>query len=138
NQTFWFVAPGIETLGPVWDLRFNGYAPISSSHVLTSSGFADEFGDYSYVQFIGHNQYDAYISNFQAVGWGLDGEVGRVVPHTQNLRVYVGGYHFQFDHDSGNPLNGFAGRVESPLSKYITVSVRDSYDNQRNNTVEAG
>ena len=136
NKTFWFVAPGVESLGRVWDFRLNGYVPISPTRALINNGFADEFGNFDFVQFVGHDQFDAMLANYEEVGWGLDGEIGRTLPFIPNLRAYVGGYHFNFQ--NAEALNGFSGRLEYSMNRFISLSLWDTYDNQRKNVFEVG
>lgn len=136
NNSFWFISPGIESLGRNWDFRANGYAPISSTRVLQSTGFADQFGNYNYVQFQGHNQFDALVNNYKEVGWGADVELGRRIPFFKNMHVFLGGYHFDFEHAS--VINGISGRLEYPINSLITLNVRNTYDNEQHDTIEAG
>lgn len=134
-NAFWFVSPGLESMGRIWDFRVNGYFPTGAQRAFAGSGFADEFGNYSYVSFSGHDQLDVIVNNFEGVGWGVDGEIGRRVPFIPLLRAYVGGYHFNMN--NADNINGVAGRLEYPLSRLLSVSVSDSYDNNQHNTLEA-
>jgi hypothetical protein len=136
NNEFWFISPGLETLGSVFDFHINGYFPTSNKKQYGITDWADNFGIYNYVWFQGHNQYDILMQQDEEVGWGADAELGTAIPGTRNTRFYVGGYHFNFD-DASN-INGVAGRLEIPINRYLALTARDSYDNLQHNTFMAG
>lgn len=136
NNQYWFVSPGIESMGTLMDFRMNGYIPVGTQRNLTSTGFADDFGNYNYVTFTGHDQLDAIVNNFEEVGWGLDGEAGIRLARLQGVRLYAGGYHFNLQ--NADDINGFSGRLQVPINSYIEFNVRDSYDNDQHNTIEIG
>lgn len=135
SNAFWFVSPGIESMGRVWDFRANGYIPTGSTRVSSGSGFADEFGNYNYVSFNQHNQFDVLVNNFEEVGWGVDGEIGRRIPGLPAMRAYLGGYHFNLE--NADDINGVSARLEYPITRLFTFSLRNSYDNNQNETIEA-
>lgn len=135
NNEFWFVSPGIETLGFV-DFRANAYFPTSSKRQYGATDWADNFGIYNYVVFQGHTQYDIMMTQDEEVGWGGDAEIGSIIPGTHNIRLYVGGYHFNYD--DADAINGIAGRVEIPVNRFLSLTARNSYDNVQHNTFMAG
>jgi hypothetical protein len=135
NNEFWFVSPGIETLGFI-DFRANGYFPTSSKRQYGTTDWADNFGVFDFVSFHGHQQFDILMTQDEEVGWGADAEIGSIIPGTHNVRLYAGGYHFNFD--NADDINGVAGRLEIPVNRYLALSARDSYDNVQHNTFMAG
>lgn len=136
DNEFWFVSPGIEALSNTWDFRANGYIPTSSKQKSAGTGFASSFGDSEFVVEEGHTESDVLVSQTEEVDWGADAEIGHTVPVVPGLRAYVGGYHFQVQ--NSDAINGLAGRLELPFNRYLGLTVRDSYDNQQHNTIEAG
>lgn len=136
SQEFWFVSPGAEWIGQQMDVHVNGYIPVSNNQLVNATGFADTLGNYDYINFTGHDQYDAIINQFEEVGWGIDAEIGSKIPGVPGLHAYVGGYHFNFDDVSDT--NGVIGKLEYALNAHLAVTVSDSYDNQEHNTLVAG
>lgn len=136
DKNYWFVSPGLESMGQLMDFRLNGYIPVGTQRNFVSSGFADNFGNYDYVSFSGHNQYDAIVNNYEEVGWGFDGEAGIRLAKLAGLRLYAGGYHFNMQNT--NDINGVSGRIQVPVNSHIEFNVRDSYDNEQHNTIELG
>jgi hypothetical protein len=136
HNTYWFVSPGIESMGTLMDFRMNGYIPVGTQRNLTGTGFADTFGNFSFTSFTGHDQFNAIVNNFEEVGWGLDGEVGVRIAPLGGIRIYAGGYHFNLENT--NNIDGFAGRVQIPFNSFVEFNVRDSYDNDQHNTIEVG
>ena len=136
NHEYWFVSPGVESMGTLMDFRMNGYIPVGTQRNLTSTGFADNFGNYNYVTFTAHDQFDAIVNNYEEVGWGLDGEAGVRLAQLKGARVYAGGYHFNIP--NSDDINGVSGRIQVPITSFIEFNVRDSYDNDQHNTIEVG
>lgn len=136
HNEFWFVSPGIESLGTIIDLRANGYFPTNTKKQYASTDWADNFGVTDFVSFQDHQQFDILMTQDEEVGWGGDAEIGARIPILSNLRAYVGGYHF--NSQDASDINGVAGRIEIPVNRYIGVTARDSYDNVQHNTVMVG
>lgn len=139
----WFVNPGIESLGMVWDFRVNGYFSISNPNRYTtgsSTDWANEAGDYDYVRFAGHTMYDRQISGTyetnEQMGRGLDAEVGRTVPLIKGLKFYLGGYHF--DTKSNGSINGVASRLSYELNDYVSLEGKYNYDGYKHNVALFG
>lgn len=135
GHSFWFVSPGIESLGRTFDFSLNGYIPVSSQKVDTGTEFADEAGDFDDVTFAGHTQYDEIVNTFDSTGWGIDGQVGVRLPF-RNTKVYLGGYYFA-PKDS-DTIGGGAIRAEVPINDYLNVVLSEAYDNEFHNTFKAG
>lgn len=136
HKNFWFLSPGIESLGNLWDFHGNAYFPISTQRQFAGTAFADQIENYNFVNFTGHEQYDHLFDRFNEVGPGADAEIGRVVPGLKNLRIFVGGYYFSL-HDISN-MKGAEGRLEYHVNRYITLEGTDSYDNIFHNSAELG
>ncbi|QLH43583.1 MAG: hypothetical protein HWD59_13335 [Coxiellaceae bacterium] len=129
NETFWFLNPGVESLGNLFDLRLNGYIPVSSQQ--------ETVGSTTGITFSGHSQFNTVFDTINSTGPGVDGEVGAVkIPYLKHLRAYVGGYHFQ-PKDQDN-ITGISGRVEYPLTHYVALTAVDTYDNEQHNTFQVG
>jgi len=75
GQDFWFVSPGLERLGQIWDFSFNTYLPVSQQRVTTGTEFADQAGDFSQIHFTGHDQYDELVNTIESTGWGSDAKI---------------------------------------------------------------
>ena len=134
---FWFVSPGIERLGDTLDFSFNVYVPVSSQRVNTGTGFASDFGNFQFVNFSGHTEFDEIVNTFVSTGIGYDGEIGYRLPYLpNNTKLYLGGYHFS-PKDNDN-ITGGTARLEVPLSNFVSVSASDAYDNVFHNTFKIG
>lgn len=136
QQTFWFVSPGIESLGNIWDFRLNGYFPVTSQNKFVGFAFADTLGIYNNVQFSGHTQFDSLINISNEVGTGADLEIGHIIPFLNNSRIYLGGYYFKPQNVTS--IKGGETRIEYPVNRYINLEAADTYDNTFHNRAEIG
>ncbi|MFA6409838.1 MAG: hypothetical protein WCW01_06665 [Gammaproteobacteria bacterium] len=139
----WFVNPGLESLGTVWDFRVNGYLPVTCANRNTTTSTTDwapEFDNYDHIRFAGHTMYDHMESDIyktdEQMGRGLDAEVGRTVPGVKGLKLYLGGYHF--DTKSLGSVNGAAARVTYELNDYVSLEGKYNYDNAKRNVALFG
>lgn len=133
---FWVLSPGVESMGQYWDVRLNGYIPVSSKKVFDHSSWADDLGEGQFVSFSGHQQFDRQFNFFEEVGAGADGEIGAIIPCWHRLAIYGGGYYFHLQ-DTSN-VKGAEGRIELPVTSYLTALVTDTYDNHEHNTIVGG
>ena len=133
---FWVLSPGLESMGEYWDARVNGYIPVSSKKVFDHSSWADELGMAQYVSFSGHQQFDHKFNFYEAIGPGVDGEIGGIIPQWHRLAIYGGGYYFHIQ-DTNN-IKGAEARIELPVTHYLTALVWDTYDNREHNTIVGG
>lgn len=151
NNDFWFVNPGFESLGEIWDFRVNGYVPVSDRKKLENEEnfFASERGLFDAFIAEHHTLYDTLIDqkNYDKVGYGLDVEVGRKFPKCHDLGVYVGAYGFTgFENDYQNfagqtgydHVIGGEARINVPLTNYATFEIRDGYDKEQHNSLVLG
>lgn len=129
RETFWFVNPGIESLGNLFDMRVNGYIPVSSQQ--------ETAGNYSVATFAAHTQFNTIYDYLYNAGPGVDAEVGAIkIPHLKYLRTYVGGYYFA-PKDQSN-ISGVSGRIEYPFTHHVALTAVDTYDNYAHNTIQVG
>lgn len=135
NNLFWDVSPGIEWMNNVWDAHINGYFPVGDTQRNSGLYYGDQIGISKYVSFSGHAEYDALFRVGESVGTGVDSEVGYTIPHTNRLRVFVGGYYFD-PRNAEHILGGLAG-IQVQMSQHVLVRVDDSYDNDHHNTFMA-
>lgn len=135
NQ-FWILNPGIESLGERWDFRVNGYIPVSSKQKYEYSLFASQIGLTQYVTFRGHQQFDRLFDFYEETGPGADAEIGRIFPALHRLALYGGGYFYHLQNTSN--IRGVEGRIEYPVTRFLTALVADTYDNHARNTIGAG
>lgn len=132
HKYFWSLNPGIEAIYAQWDGHLNGYFPVGSRSKTFRSAWADDLGDYRFVSFSGHKQFDHILVDTETAGRGVDAEVGYRVQSFNNLRLALGGYYFNF-HDM-KEMRGIIGTIEYPFTDRISVLAQDSYDNLHNNT----
>lgn len=136
NAPFWFVSPGLEWMNSQWSYRINGYLPISSTTRTVDTVYADEIGIASGVTVQGHQQFAYLYNENNEVGPGLDMQIGRIFPQLHDAKLSLGGYHFSFKNSAD--INGIEGGLELPFNHFLSLSVTDSYDNSRHNTILAG
>lgn len=131
------ISPGIEALGRVWEFRANGYVPVGKTD-WNLIGWADNFGCYDYVQFRGHDEYDAKFLYHLETGPGGDTEIGRNLFTIKHVVVkgYLDGYFYNMQHE--DDIYGGGARVTVEPSNYFQFSVNDTYDNYYKNVIMAG
>jgi hypothetical protein len=136
NYSFWVANPGIEVFGYSWDFRANAYVPLSSAHWYGDESWADEIGINNFVHFKGYEQFDAKFRSYEETRFGVDAEVGTIIPYLANPRIYAGGYHFQ--RKTLGRVSGAEGRLVYPVGKYFAVEGRASYDNEQKTVLMFG
>ena len=137
NHNVWQVSPGLEVLGRAWEFRANGYIPLGDKTWKTQ-GWADEFGNYDYVSFTGHDMYDAWFIYHEEVGGGADAEIGRVLFKVKKVLVrgLVDGYYYHMTHN--NNLRGGGATIEVEPNTYLKFTAKGSYDNYAHTQVAVG
>lgn len=128
---------GLESLGFNWDFRLNGYLPIGKKR-WDIENWADNFGDYDYVSFTGHEERDAWFVYHEETGIGADAELGRKLFTVNNMefKAYANGYFYNmYSHDD---LYGGGARLTFKPNSYLEFSLSDSYDNYKHNVIMAG
>jgi hypothetical protein len=147
GNNFWVINPGIETLGERWDFRANGYLPVGD-HSFTSKDLASNRGDYSHVHSHGNEIDDMTVNYYENIGYGADTEFGGRLFSINHMPIkgYISGYYFNVDNsdisnskesDSSN-IFGVGARVTFQPTRYLSLEVKDTYDNEQNNVIEAG
>lgn len=137
-HSFCVLSPGVESLGEIWDFRLNSYFPVSS-HAKPYGKFCRE--DDGSIFVTGHQQYNHLFDLVEAVGKGVDAEIGCKFDRFNNARTYVGGYHFNFDNNMINSVSsvqGISARLEYPLRPHMALQLTETYDNLVHNTFLAG
>ncbi len=122
NNVFQQGTFGVEALSELWDFRLNAYAPLSKAKKILHPSSKPEK-----IVFRGHEEY--FTSHKEISLRGFDTEIGRLVPGTETVRFYVGGYHFQ---GSGtHKINGVRTRLTWSINDHIDVEADYQYDNVR-------
>lgn len=147
NNGFYIANPGLEMLSDTWDIDVNGYLPFKQkkSYELQDVVASEDLGITNFVHFYGHNESDHIMQLFtgghgkrfgEEAGRGFDGEIGRVIPHVDDLRVYLGGYHF--DLDDADAVNGVEARAVYELNRYFALEGEYNYDNIKHSQAVVG
>jgi|GEM_PF-2477765 len=137
HNGFVIINPGLEMLGNVWDVRVNGYIPISNRKKLGDEGWAlDDFGIEGYTYPTGHEYWDHRMQKYDEPTRGFDFDIARVVPHIEAAKLHLGAYHF--DTSDAGSTNGVKARITYDLNRYVTLEVQDSYDNTKLNQFLVG
>ncbi len=142
DNTFWQLSGGLEALSANWDLRVNGYVPLTDPKGSPTLAEVQLAGDQIFM--IGGQEVPLY---------GVDGEVGyRLLgtPETaagrrHELRVYGGGFWF----DASDALQEVAGpkaraewRIDNVVEAWpgsrLTFEGEFSYDEVRDDRWEVG
>jgi hypothetical protein len=129
DKNFFVLNPGFETLGDRWDFRVNGYFPVGSKSWDTGDS-------YNNTHFSGHDAFADLYENDASIGNGADAEIGAKVPKFDALKVFVGGYYF--NEENTGSITGASGRVEYKINDYLSLEVRDTYDNYYDNMTLVG
>jgi hypothetical protein len=115
DNSFWQVAGGLEALSVKWDLRVNGYLPVTDPQASPST--AEVILQRNTIFMIGGQEVALH---------GFDGEVGYMLlgsPETKpgtrhELRVYGGGFWFD-DEDAIDEVAGPSARLEWRIDDLI-------------------
>lgn len=142
GNLFWQLSGGAEMLSDRWDIRVNGYAPVSQPQ--SSPGTAKVFLSGNSILMSGGEEVPLF---------GVDGEVGYKLFGSQpipgglstGLRVYAGGFYFD-DDDAAKSIAGPRARVEFRIDDVIppvpgsrlTVESEYSHDDVRDGKWEIG
>jgi hypothetical protein len=145
DNTFWQLSGGFEALSENFDIRVNGYGPVTDPQAVGfNTGFTQVVLSGSSIYMVGGSE----------VGLrGVDGEVGVLVPTDMlslggadmELRVYGGGYYF--DHEAAlEEVAGPKGRLELRFNDILdgmpgsrlTAEYAYSYDEVRDSRHQIG
>lgn len=147
NNGFYIANPGIEMLSQTWDVDINGFFPFKQKNSFEIHDFiaSEDLGITNFVHFSGHNELDHMFRVFtgsdghslaEEAGRGFDAEIGRTIPRIENLRMYLGGYHFDTD-DIGS-INGIEGRAVYEFNGYFALEGEYNYDNVKHSQAVLG
>jgi hypothetical protein len=133
NNRFYSATTGIELLSNDWDVRMNGYIPISGRKRVSSRDLG-----------VVNDGIVVIKSGYETAFGGLDGEVGVRVPFPENsflwdTRVFAGGYWFDAPSGFGDDIAGPRGRVEMrihdlpvlPAGSRLTIGGDIQWDDPR-------
>ncbi|MCL4679255.1 MAG: inverse autotransporter beta domain-containing protein [Alphaproteobacteria bacterium] len=127
------VTVGGEWLARDWDLRVNGYIPLSGDElheVADGEGAGASFtGTGLVVQTNGTVLEESQGGVDAEIGWEVGGASAWVAEHTDALRVYGGGYYF--DGDDTDPTAGWKTRVAADITSDIQIGARFQRDGER-------
>jgi hypothetical protein len=142
DNTFWQVAGGLEALSVKWDLRLNGYLPVTDPQASPST--AEVRLKRNNIFMIGGEEVSLH---------GFDGEIGYMLfgsPETKpgtrhELRVYGGGFWFD-DEDAIGEVAGPSARLEWRIDDLVpkwggsrlTFDAGWSHDDVRGDLWQAG
>lgn len=135
NKDFWFVSPGFEYIGSIFNFSLNSYIPISKQKYHTGTVFANQNNDFSKTYFSGHQQYSELVDTYNVTGWGGDALIGFHLPF-KNIQLSAGSYYFSPE-DHSEVIGGVI-RLDVPINNYFSASFSETYDNLTHHTIKAG
>ncbi len=128
-ETFgWSFHPGIELITNQWDFHLNGYLPFQKSKLSQQENGLTIFSF--------HQQYDGILNTYSQFAKGIDAIVGLRIPHFKYSRIY--GATYLYNYRNAENIHGVEFGIETPLSKYVSLVVRDSYDDFNKNEFNLG
>jgi hypothetical protein len=121
---------GTEYLKEAFEIRLNGYIPITKKFVISS---ANKIGELT------HDSTNVYIETFtvseiERVFGGLDFEVG-VTSKKNLLNLYLGGYYFSAN---ARKIIGPQFRLESKPLNWLNLTIEFKHDKVRSYSFYAG
>lgn len=129
DHTYYQAAAGVEVLAEDWDVRANGYLPLSDENriVTPNTGRTNPYMAGSGIF------YDTSGIAVEEPQPGLDLEVGVRLPvfeqSIDSVRVYGGGYHFAGDRT--DDVTGWRTRLVADISPTVAVGARFQRDDER-------
>lgn len=139
GHNFFDISPGLETLGYRWDLRINGYIPLTNSKWQTTY-FANELGDYSHMDqsSVPHTILDTQYVYDEEAGAGGDIEFGLKLCSIKHmpLKMYLDGYYYSMSEN--DDMFGAGARLTFQVTPYLTLEGRYIYDNYQNSVITGG
>jgi len=113
------VSAGIETLGKLWDLRFNGYFPVGGK---VSYAYQRSFAGFVGNSILVSRKFEYSMS-------GVDGEIGFHFGKTSNFDFYAAAGSYYFTRSGmGKSAIGAKARVAAYYKEYVTLEVSNTYD----------
>lgn len=112
------IGAGFETLGSLWDLRFNGYLPVGGS---VSHPYDAQFAGFS-------GNFVLVDQKFRFAMKGVDGEIGFHSGKTTNFDFYTAAGAYYFKGHIGKGAVGGKVRASACYKEFVTLELSDSYD----------
>lgn len=142
NNFFTILSPGVEAFFPSWDVRATGYFPVQR-HSKSFLYFPSQFGNFSFITFSGHTQFEPLFSLNEDAGRGGDAEIGYTFHRLHNTQLHGGVYYFNYNHHAQRILTtknvtGFEGRLEVPVNPMWALTAMGTYDNYQHGTIVGG
>lgn len=131
NSTFHQITLGGEYLADAWDLRVNGYVPLSGKekHLTGPAPASDPYLADTGIYYDTGGQ-NILVEEPQK---GLDLELGFKVPFTEawtdSTRIYGAAYHFYGD--QSEDVTGWRTRIASDITPDIQLGARFQRDDER-------
>lgn len=119
---------GVEAISADWDLRANGYLPLTGKKLIS----ATSGGPVGAAYFSGFNLIQPYVQGtqiYEEALAGMDVEVGRLLPFIPygETRLYLGSYYFDGDSVASTGM-GLRGRLEFRPRKNLIFGVSTQHD----------
>jgi len=135
-QYYTVLGPGLEWMTPTWSYRLNAYIPIGDKTHKVSSGWADEYGNYSYEVFNGHKQYDIRADLYENLSYGGDATLSYRFAQNSDWQINLSPYAYKQDNE--NAMMGGKAQVNYYSNDNTQVFIADEYDNKNKNSVIVG
>ena len=156
NRSYWQGNLGGEVYNKNFSLSLNAYFALGPHKWSNGTKWANQIGDYSHEVFDKNSEYDTkYRLDDIASDWGFDIDMGHVIPlsgikglsipNEKTLKGYFGFYYY--NQEEGYNLThkkqlgsviGVSLKASYKLDNYLTLDVRDTYDNYNDNTFLLG
>jgi hypothetical protein len=135
-QYYTVLGPGLEWMTPTWSYRLNAYFPIGDKTHMVSSGWADEYGNYSYESFKGHKQYDVRADLYENLSYGGDTTISYRFAQNSDWQIDLSPYAYKQDNE--NAMMGGKAQINYYSNGNTQVFIADEYDNKNKNSVILG
>jgi len=116
--SFQQIGVGLEVLGKRWDLRANGYAPISVKKRKMKCVFDDYEGDYYAIH-----------RRCEFTSYGYNAEVGYYIVRGKDFLLYAAGGPYYLVRKCHDRTGGGEFRIRPQYKDYLAVDVSVSHDN---------
>lgn len=135
KQSFFSWNPGVEFLNKNWQLNWDAYVPLSNRSKNSGDWvWADSVGIYTYMRFIGHNQYNQLVRETSTVGVGTDLIASYRFDKLFNLKASLGSYYFDV---LTHPV-GVVFKLATPVRHHLSFSLSATHDPMTRNSVNFG
>jgi hypothetical protein len=129
-------SPGVEYLTKTWKYRLNYYAPFGTKTHIVDQGWADDMGNFSYIEFTGHTELDQWGYKYESLSYGGDVDVAYRFQADNRWEVSLSPY--VFNRNDTSTLVGANAKLSFYQGDYATLFIGDGYDNSSHNRVFVG